>query len=496
VYDICAQLYAEDTMHGIPNIRHESFVVALLAASALLQPNALRAQTKAEVVDELDEQYSHYSAIAKTIWDNPELGYLENNTVALLQNELAAAGFVVEEAVAGIPTAFTATYGSGKPVIGILAEFDALPGMSQAAVPHREALVDGAPGQACGHHLFGAGSLAAAIAIKNWLAESGTAGTIRLYGTPAEEGGSGKVYMVRAGLFDDVDAAITWHAWDENTSDPLTDLATISAKFTFTGASAHAAASPEMGRSALDGVEAMNGMVNMLREHTTESTRIHYVITKGGDAPNIVPAIAEVYYVVRHEDRDELRSVWSRVVRAAEGAALGTETQMSYEVIGGTYNRLPNETLSKTMYENLQLVGGVHYDEQELSFARTLSATLPVAKPLESASEVQPMLFKRTKASADTGDVSWTVPLAQMRAATWVPGTPAHSWQAVAAGGMSIGYKGMMVAAKTLTLTAIDIYREPAIIDAAREEFDERRGADFLYESLLGDRLPALDYRK
>ena len=301
--------------------------------------------------------------------------------------------------------------------------------------------------------------------------------------------------MVRAGLFDDLDVAISWHAWDENTSDPLTDLATISAKFTFTGAAAHAAASPEMGRSALDGVEAMNDMVNMLREHTTESTRIHYVITKGGDAPNIVPASAEVYYVVRHEDRDELKSVWSRVVRAAEGAAIGTSTEMSYEVIGGTYNRLPNEVLSKTMHENLTLVGGVDYDEDETAFARELSKTLPRPKPLETASKVQPMLFKRTKASADTGDVSWMVPLAQMRAATWVPGTPAHSWQAVAAGGMSIGYKGMMVAAKTLTLTAIDIYREPAIADAAREEFDERRGADFSYESATrrprtGARLP------
>lgn len=468
----------------------------LVLVAALASPAVLLAQTKEDVISALDDHYAHYAAIAQHMWENPELGYQEENSVALLQQELENAGFVIERGVAGIPTAFTASFGSGKPTIGILAEFDALPGMSQSAVPHREAVSDGAPGQACGHHLFGAGSLAAAIAIKNWLADTETPGTIRYYGTPAEEGGSGKVYMVRAGLFDDLDVAISWHAWDENTSDPLTDLATISAKFTFTGASAHAAASPEMGRSALDGVEAMNDMVNMLREHTTESTRIHYVITKGGDAPNIVPAIAEVYYVVRHEDRDELKSVWNRVVRAAEGAAIGTATEMSYEVIGGTYNRLPNEVLSKTMHENLELVGGVHYDEEETAFARELSKTLPSPKPLETASKVQPMLFKRTKASADTGDVSWMVPLAQMRAATWVPGTPAHSWQAVAAGGMSIGYKGMMVAAKTLTLTAIDVYREPAIVDAAREEFDERRGTDFHYEALLGDREPALDYRK
>ncbi len=483
-------------MHTYTNIRRKLSVFALLVASALTLPDALAAQTKEDVIVGLDDLYGHYSAIARELWENPELGYLEANTAALLQQELERAGFVVESGVAGIPTAFTATYGSGKPAIGILGEYDALPGMSQSAVPHREVRVDGAPGQACGHHLFGTGSLAAAMAVKDWLAESGTTGTIRYYGTPAEEGGSGKVYMVRAGLFDDLDVAISWHAWDENTANPNTNLATISGKFRFTGRSSHAAAAPEMGRSALDGVEAMNDMVNMLREHTTESTRIHYVITKGGDAPNIVPALAEVYYVVRHQNRDELKAVWSRVIRAAEGAAIGTATEMSYEIIGGTYDRLPNEALSKVMHENLESVGGVHYTDEETAFARELSKTLVSPKPLKSASEVQPTVFTHGKASADTGDVSWMVPLAAMRAATWVPGTPAHSWQAVAAGGTSIGYKGMMVAAKTLALTAIDIYREPAIVDAAREEFDERRGPDFQYEALLGDRLPALDYRK
>ena len=302
--------------------------------------------------------------------------------------------------------------------------------------------------------------------------------------------------MVRAGLFEDLDVAISWHAGDANAANPSTNLATISGKFRFSGASAHAAAAPEMGRSALDGVEAMNHMVNMLREHTTEPTRIHYVITKGGDAPNIVPAFAEVYYVVRHSNRNELKTVWDRVVRAAEGAAAGTATEMSYEIIGGTYDRLPNEVLSKVLHNNLSNVGGVDYTSEETEFARAISQTLPRPKPIESAAKVQPMVLTHGKASADTGDVSWSVPLAAMRAATWVPGTPPHSWQAVAAGGTTIGYKGMMVAAKTLALTAIDIYREPALVEAAREEFDERRGPGFVYEALLGDREPALDYRK
>lgn len=470
---------------------------AILAAVAAWSPQNLAGQTvNADVVRALDARYAHYTDIANELWENPELGYLEENSVAVLQHELESAGFVVAKGVAGIPTAFTASYGSGKPVIGILGEFDALPGMSQSAVPHREIKVEGAPGQACGHHLFGTGSLAAAIAVKQWLVASGTTGTIRYYGTPAEEGGSGKVYMVRAGLFDDVDVALSWHAGDQNTANPSTNLATISAKFRFAGNASHAAAAPEMGRSALDAVEAMDYMVNMLREHTTESTRIHYVITKGGDAPNIVPALAEVYYVVRHQNRDELKSVWRRVIRAAEGAATGTGTEMSYEIIGGTYDRLPNEALSKLLHENLTAVGGVDYDDDEIAFARELSKTLASPLPIESASEVQPMVLTHGKASADTGDVSWTVPLAAMTAATWVPGTPAHSWQAVAAGGTSIGYKGMMVAAKTLALTAIDIYRDPAIVDAAREELNERRGPDFEYDALLGNRLPALDYRK
>jgi aminobenzoyl-glutamate utilization protein B len=452
---------------------------------------------KAAIVSGLNADYERFQSIAHRLWANPELGYLEVESAQLLQNALAEEGFTIESGVAGIPTAFTASYGSGGPVIGILGEYDALPGMSQAAVPYEEPAAEGAPGQACGHHLFGTASVAAAIAVKNWLRESKTPGTIRFYGTPAEEGGSGKVYMVRAGLFEDVDAVVSWHASDANTANPGTNLATISGKFRFTGRSAHAAAAPERGRSALDGVEAMNDMVNMLREHTTEPTRIHYVITDGGNAPNIVPKSAEVYYVVRHEDVDEVRSVWARIVRTAEGAAIGTETSMEYEIIGGTYPRLPNETLAAVLHANLSMVGGVDYDEEEKAFARDIQATLgKTLPPIASAGVVQPMKFTRGKASADTGDVSYTVPMAAMRAATWVPGTPAHSWQAVAAGGMSIGYKGMMVAAKTLALSAVDLLTEPELLTEARSEFDERLGPDFRYEALLGDRQPALDYRK
>ncbi|MEE4279250.1 MAG: amidohydrolase [Halieaceae bacterium] len=471
--------------------------LAVLGVCLSFQLPSARADDRATVLAGLDARYDEYRSMAQQLWENPELGYLEVRSVETLMAALEAEGFRIETGVADIPTAFTATWGSGAPVIGVLGEYDALPGMSQAAVPYEQPREAGGAGQACGHHLFGTASVAAAVAAKNWLEETGTPGTIRFYGTPAEEGGSGKVYMVREGLFHDVDAVISWHAGSANTANPGTNLATISGKFRFTGNSSHAAAAPERGRSALDGVEAMNLMVNMLREHTTEPTRIHYVITSGGNAPNIVPKFAEVYYVVRHEDVDEVRSVWSRVVKTAEAAALGTETSMEYEVIGGTYPRLPNETLASVLHANLSAVGGVEYTEEEIAFAREIQATLgDKLPPIDSAAEVQPMRFTRGKASADTGDVSWTVPMAAMRAATWVPGTPAHSWQAVAAGGMSIGHKGMMVAAKTLALTAIDLFTKPDVLAAAKAEFDERTGPDFEYAALLGDRAPALDYRK
>jgi aminobenzoyl-glutamate utilization protein B len=246
----------------------------------------------------LDKKMDHYAEVAHQIWEFAEVGYQETQSTELLQAQLQAAGFSVENGVAGIPTAFVASYGSGQPVIGILAEFDALPGVSQAAVPMRQEREEVNAGHACGHHLFGTASSAAAIAIKDWLVTSGTSGTIRVYGTPAEEGGAGKVYMVREGLMDDVDAILHWHPGNENSADASSSLANKSGKFRFYGKASHASSAPDQGRSALDGVEAMNMMVNMMREHIPMESRIHYVITRGGEAPNVVPAYAEVYYYV------------------------------------------------------------------------------------------------------------------------------------------------------------------------------------------------------
>jgi len=453
-------------------------------------------QAQEDALKTLDSNSGQYGEIALQIWEWAELGYKEVQSSALLQETLAAEGFRIEKGVAGIPTAFVAEYGSGSPVIGILGEFDALPGLSQKAIPQKES-AGGAGGHACGHHLFGTASAAAAIAAKNWLKAGGHQGTIRFYGCPAEEGGSGKVYMVRAGLFDDLDVALHWHPGDRNDASASASLANKSAKFRFYGVSAHAAGAPDKGRSALDGVEAMNAMVNMMREHIPERARIHYVITDGGKAPNVVPDYAEVYYYARHNTREVVVDIFDRIVKAAEGAALGTGTTMDYEMVGGTYELLPNIALQRIVDKNLNAVGGVSYTAEERSFAEKISTSLgQEALQEEIAASVQP--FKtvgRAYGSTDVGDVSFAVPTAGIRIATWVPGTPAHSWQAVAAGGTSIGLKGMMVAAKTLAATAIDLYSDPETIAAAKAEFLERRGTDFEYFPLLGDRPPALNYR-
>jgi aminobenzoyl-glutamate utilization protein B len=465
----------------------------------LLSPFVVQSQHQ-EVIKNLDDKTEKYTAIAQKIWEYAELGYLEEKSTSTLQQLLRESGFEVKKGVAGIPTAFEASFGSGSPVIGIMAEFDALPGVSQAAVAERKEVVEGGNGHACGHHLFGTASSAAAIEIKNWLQSSGSSGTIKVYGTPAEEGGAGKVYMARAGLFDKVDAMLHWHPGDNNAASAFSSLANKSAKFRFYGTASHASAAPQNGRSALDAVEAMNYMANLMREHIPSDSRIHYVITSGGEAPNVVPAFAEVFYYVRHPEMQWVRDVFDRLVKVAQAAAMGTETEMKYEVIHGVYNVLPNETLSKIMYNNLSSIGGVEYTSEEMQFALEIKETLPerAKKDLATSSEVAPfqVIEKGTGGSTDVGDVSWQVPTAGMSAATWVPGTSAHTWQAVAAGGMSIGKKGMMVAAKTLALTAIDIYKNPEVCLKAMEELRKRRGEDFRYEAMLGDREPPLDYRK
>ena len=447
--------------------------------------------------DRLETQQKRFENLALRLWDYPELGYLEVKSSNLLQEELKNEGFKIEYNLADIPTAFRAVYGESGPTIGILGEFDALPGLSQTNSPFQEkAPNSNGAGHACGHHLFGAGSAWAAVMIKQWLIETKTPGRIIFFGTPAEEGGSGKVYMAREGAFENGDIMFHWHPSSSNQANSSTSNANKSGKFTFKGISAHAASAPDKGRSALDGVEAMNMMVNMMREHIPQESRIHYVITKGGLAPNVVPDLAEVYYYVRHSDRLVVKQLFERVVKAAEGAAMGTETKLSYEVMHGNYSLMPNDTVQKLLHSQLSAFGGIEYTAAEQKYADQIYETLfePSLK-LGDEKKIMPYKQSHTYGSTDVGDVSWLIPTAGIRTATWVPGTSAHSWQAVAAGGMSIGLKGMKLAAKVLTASAKKIYENPEIIVDAKQELASRVGEDFKYEALLGDRDPPLDYR-
>ncbi len=473
----------------------------LLSALVLSLPTAALADeaedaAEAQVLSAIDARYDETARVARQIWEWAEVGYKENRSSALLRDRLKTAGFKITDGVAGIPTAFTAEFGSGGPVIAILAEYDALPGINQDASPTRAPIAGKTAAHACGHNLFAAGSLGAALAVRDWLKATGTPGRVRLYGTPAEEGGSGKVYLVREGLFKDVDFTIHWHADDENSAAARTSLANRSAKFRFTGVSAHAAAAPERARSALDGVEAMNMMANMMREHVPQQTRIHYVITQGGSAPNVVPDFAEVFYYVRHPDADQVRSIWTRLEAAAQGAAQGTGTKVEWEIIHGNNALLVNEPLAKMMDAKLRQVGGVSYTPAETTFAQGIRTSFENPDlALGSQSEIQPYDVTLGYGSTDVGDVSYATPTVGLRAATWVPGTSSHSWQSAAASGMTIGFKGAQVAAKAMTLAAIELYTNPSLRTQATTAFKTALGPDYIYQSLLGDRKPPLDYR-
>ncbi|MES2795145.1 MAG: amidohydrolase [Bacteroidota bacterium] len=449
----------------------------------------------------IEDHRLHYNSMATQIWEWAEPGYLEYKTTELLQKELESEGFSIQKNIANIPTAFIASYGSGKPVIAILAEMDALPGLSQEAVPERKPLLSGAYGHGCGHNLFGVGSVAAAISIKKYLEKWNGKGTIKLIGTPAEEGaGGGKTYLVQAGVFSEVDAVLHWHPGDNNNASPNSSFAYRVANFKFNGLAAHASSAPEKGRSALDAVEAMNYMVNLMREHISPETRIHYVIKNGGLTSNIVPDYAMVEYTVRNPTAQGMEEVWNRVMKAAQAAALGTETTMNYEIMAGLYNLLPNESLAKAMQASLEKVGGVPYNEADIKFAEQIRKTINSNNlvPITNAQKVEKYnLAGMFPASTDVGDVSWVVPTAGLSIATWVPGVPAHSWQAVACDGMDIGFKGMLNAAKTIAMTGVNLFQNPALIQTAKEELYIARGSkSFTYKSLAGDRKPPLDYRK
>ncbi|HJV42348.1 amidohydrolase [Caulobacter sp.] len=474
-----------------------SMATGMLAPQAFAKP--ITEADRTQILKAVDADAPQIQDAALKIWSFAEVGYQETKSTALLQGQLKAAGFDIKAGVAGEPTAFVASYKNGAgPVVAILAEFDALPGLAQTADPVKTPVPGQIAGHGCGHNLFGAASVGAAVALKEWMVKNNVKGELRVYGTPAEEGGSGKVYFVRDGLFNDVDVTLHWHPANVNSAVQGVSMANISGKFRFHGVSAHAAGAPEKGRSALDGVEVMDVATNFLREHTPDKTRIHYVITSGGSAPNVVPDFAEVYYYVRHPDPAVVKDVWSRVEKAADGAALATGTTVDKEITGGVYALLPNDTLGRVMDANLRKVGGITWTPEEVAFAKKLQTSLVKPPSIDSVKTIEPYKIELEGGggSTDVSDISWVTPTVGLGTATFVPGSAGHSWQNVAAAGMSIGVKGAVNAAKTLALTGADLFANPDIVKKAKAELDQRRGADFTYKAMLGDRPPALDYRK
>ena len=441
----------------------------------------------------IDEKSSELIALSKTIWEYAEVGLREERSSAALAGYLEKEGFSIDRWVGNMPTAFVASFGDGKPVIGFLGEYDALPGLSQKAVPNREELVPGGPGHGCGHNLLGVGSLGAALGLKREIEEGRLKGTVRFYGCPAEETLIGKVFMAKAGAFDDLDAAITWHPMWLNTTWGSSSLAMNSVRFTFRGRAAHAAAAPHMGISALDAVELMNTGANFLREHVIQEARIHYVITKGGSEPNVVPPIAESWYYVRAPHREQVEEIYQRLLKIADGACLMTGAGLEVKFQVGCYEFLPNQVITQLLEESLRQVGPPKFTPEDSAFARSIeqSFTPNQKASVLGANNVPPEYWnlslhegvaagfdagKVLPGSTDVGDVSWIVPTAQITTATYVVGTAAHSWQAAAAAGMGIGQKAMIVAAKAMALAGYELFAKPELLESAKDVFRRDTG--------------------
>jgi len=444
---------------------------------------------KKDAVAAVDAKAELIGSLGRQVWEFAELAFQEHKSSKLLADTLEAEGFRVTRAAAGMPTAFVAEFGSGKPVVAILAEYDALPGLSQAAVPRQEPLPTSRAGHGCGHNLFGASSVGAALAVKQAMINRKLPGTVRLYGCPAEEGGSGKVYLVREGAFKDVDVAFHWHPSSGNSAAMKTSLAVIRFRVRFQGKAAHAAGSPQKGRSALDGVELMNVGVNYLREHVQSDARIHYVITNGGGRPNIVPEHAEVWYYIRAPKMTQAQEIFERVKKIAQGAALMSETQQELHLVTGSYEILENEPLALLMDGNLRLIGAPSFSPEEKQFAAELRKNLGLSDARDGSEGPLDTSIARfapdiTGGSTDVGDVSWVIPTAGLTVATSARGIPGHSWSTVACSGSPIGKRGSIVAAKVLATTMLDVLEKPETVAAARTDFVRRKG-DMVYKVML-----------
>ena len=432
---------------------------------------------KDAVIKSVESRQSDMIAMSDKIWAYAETALKEKQSSKLLADYAEAQGFIVERGVAGMPTAFIATYGSGRPIVGILGEYDALPGISQKSQPVKEPLVTGAAGHGCGHNLFGVASLASAISIKELIQQGKLKGTIRFYGTPAEEAVGGKVYMARDGLFNDLDVCFDWHPGSEIRSGTQSSRAMVDFIVEFKGKAAHAAADPWNGRSAVDGLESFTDGVNMLREHVKPTVRMHYAIVAGGDVPNVVPEYAKIWMWIRDSKRDGVQSVFDRVQEIAKGAAIIAGVESKLSVIGGDYEVMVNRTGAEAMQKNLEQLGAVTYTEEENIFARKIqeASGVPV---VGLDGKIYPIVATNedpSGGSSDVGDVSWIVPEIRLRVTTGAKGAPWHAWAEVACAGMSIGHKGMIFAAKAMGMTMVDMFESEQLRKDVRAEFEQRR---------------------
>ncbi len=475
-------------------------IIHILILLVIIGSHEINAQrnsnkNKAAVIKSIDSKYTELSALSDKIWSYEEIAFRETQSAAALASYAENQGFRVTRGVGEIPTAFTAEYGSGHPIIGILGEFDALPGLSQKTVPHKEPLNEGSAGHGCGHNLFGVASLGAATAIKELIQEGKLNGTIRFYGTPAEEKFFGKLWMIRAGLFDDVDVVMDWHPSAKTEANVQSSLALVDFLVEFEGQAAHASGDPWNGRSASDALELYTTGINYYREHVKPTVRIHYHIQDAGKVVNVVPDYSKIWTRVRDTRREGMEKVWKHVERIAEGAAIMANVDHKVSLISGIHEVLPNRTGGARLQENLEFLGSIEYTDDEQEFAKKIQEATGseivgidnAITPLKETAE-HPM-----GGSTDVGDVSFVAPTIRLSATTAPKGTPWHSWAVVACGGMSIGHKGMAYAAKALSMTMVDLFEDDHFVEAVKEEFKERKG-DYIYKAMIPPGPPPLDF--
>jgi aminobenzoyl-glutamate utilization protein B len=482
----------ESTSPKTMNNRYAVFFLSVLSIASMAQSKKLPLN-KQSVIQSVDRNQSDYVKMSDAIWTYAETALKEYKSSKLLADYAEEKGFRVKRGVAGMPTAFVAEYGSGKPILGIMGEYDALPGISQKAQPNKEPLEVRGNGHGCGHNLFGVASLSAAIAVKDLIQQGKLKGTIRFYGTPAEESVGGKIYMARDGLFNDLDACMDWHPDTEIAANNQSSQALIDFIVEFKGKAAHAAYDPWNGRSAVDGAELFTTGVNMLREHVKPSVRMHYVIVDGGQVPNVVPEYSKVWMWVRDSKREGVDIVFNRVKDIAKGAALMSGTEVNVTIQTGDYEILVNTKGAEAMQKNLELLGPINYAVDELNFAKELHKNTEIKEEgfFSSVTPLKPTREDPAGGSSDVGDVSWIVPEVGLVVTTAPKDVPWHSWAVVACGGMSIGHKGMQYAAKAMGLTLVDLFENETLRKEIRAEFETRKGGH-IYKAYIPEGPPPL----